>query len=135
MLRRLKNAATFLLLPVVFFGAVAAGMWYLLSPTTYHFNDSRLVVPFGTFSLDQRQKGYGVVIQSGANVTVYNDSEEWRTLTVSYRTPSSGILNKHGFEDLPPKSSKTFGADSTAYIGMHVSVSDYAQRKRDEAAK
>ena len=120
---------------VIFLGIVGGVIWYAVSPTVYDFgNEARLIVPCGTFSFDQREKGYGVVVESGVNVTVRNDSEEWRSLTVSYRDGST-ILSKHAFEDLPPKSSKTFGADSDLYEGMHVSVSDYAQEKREKVAK
>ncbi len=118
----------------LFVGVIAGGIWYSVRPTTYDFgNGTRLVVPFYAVSVDQRDKGYGVVVQSGVNATVYNDSDEWRTMTVSYRKPNYGILDTHAFEDLPPKSSKKFGAESSRYEGMHVVVSDFAQKERDEA--
>jgi len=105
-------------------GLVAGGFWFMTRPTTFDFgNGVRLMVPFGVVSVDQREKGYGVVVQSGANVTVNNDSDEWRTLTVSYRKPNYPILDTHAFEDLAPKASKTFGADPVRYEGMHVSIS------------
>lgn len=112
-------------------GLSVFGLWRTTRPTIYDFgNGSRLVVPIGAFSLDQRDKGNGIVVESGINAIVYNDSDKWRTLIVSYRKPNYGILDTHAFEDLPPKSSKTFGAESPHYEGMHVSVSDYAEEKR-----
>ncbi|OGZ66339.1 MAG: hypothetical protein A3C50_01165 [Candidatus Staskawiczbacteria bacterium RIFCSPHIGHO2_02_FULL_43_16] len=140
MFRKLKDCWSEWSVPFVVItvlgGLVVGGIWYATRPTTYDFgNESRLVVPVGVFSADMRDKGNGVVVENGANVTVYNDSEEWRTLTVSYRKPNCGILDTHAFEDLPPKSSKTFGAETSKYEGMHVSVSDYAQKKRDKEAR
>ena len=105
----------------------------MVSPTTYDFgNGVELIIPLGAVSVDQRDKGDGVVVQSGINVTVRNDSNEWRTLTVSYRKPNYGILDTHAFEDMPPKSSKVFGAEPSRYEGMHVSVSNYAQKERSK---
>jgi len=111
---------------------VALG-WYMFSPTTYDFgNGAQLMVPWGTISADKRNEGYGVAVQAGVNVTVHNDSDEWRTLTVSFKKPNYGMLDTHAFEDLPPRSSKTFGADSDRYEAMYVSVSNYAQKERDK---
>ena len=123
----------FLLLVV----ALVVGLiWYESRPATYDFgNGARLVVPSGIISIDQRKDGYGIVVASGANVTVYNDSSEWRSLTVSSRKPNYSILDTHAFEDLPPKSSKTFGVDAARYEGMHVSVSDFAQKQRERETK
>ncbi len=113
---------------------VAAGIWYETSPTKYDFgNGAQIVVPWGAVSADRRDAGYGVVVQSGINVMVQNNSDQWRTLTMSYRRPDCSILDTHAFEDLAPKSTKTFGADSDKYEGMHISVSDYAQKERDKA--
>jgi hypothetical protein len=117
-------------------GLFAGGVWYITRPTMYDFgNGARLTVPWGAVSVDQRPKGYGVVVQSGVNVVVRNDSDGWRTLTVCYRKYNYGILDTHAFEDLPPKSFKTFGADPVKYEGMHVSVSDFAQKERDKDTK
>lgn len=111
---------------------VVVGGWYVISPTIYYFDcGARLAVPAGAVSVDKREDGYGVVVQDGVNVTVYNDSDEWVSLTVSYRKPNWDILDTHAFLDLPPKSSKVFGADSDRYVGMHVTVTDFAQKKRD----
>jgi len=115
---------------------VVALVWWGTRPTTYDFgNGARLVVPWGAISIDKRVEGMGIVVQSGADVTVYNDSDEWRTLTVSFRKPNYGVLDTHSIEDLPPRSSKTFGAEPSKYEGMHVSVSDYAQKKREKDIK
>jgi len=131
-LRRLCGVVAIL---VVLVGLLGGVIWYAMRPTTYDFgNGARLEVPHGAVSFDQRDEGYGIVIESGYNVTVYNDSDEWRTLTVSYRKPNYGILDTHAFEDLPPNSTKAFGADPAEFDGMHVSVSDFAQRERDEEA-
>lgn len=143
MFQRLKNfvtkyrdAITFFSIVIGIVGLLGGCIWYAISPTVYDFgNDAQLIVPFGTFSVDQRKEGYGVVVESGTNVTVYNNSDQWRSLTVSYRKPGYRILDTHAFEDLPPKSSKTFGADYELYAGMHVSVSNYAQEKREKIAK
>lgn len=140
MFRKLKECWSEWSVPFVIIailgGLVVGGVWYETRPTTYDFgNKARLVVPVGVFSIDMRDKGNGVVVESGANVTVYNDSDEWRSLTVSYRKPNYSILDTHAFEDLAPSSSKTFGADLSKYAGMHVSVSDFAQKKRDKDTK
>jgi hypothetical protein len=112
------------------------GLCFVSRPTTYDFgNGAKLTVPWGAVSVDHRKNGNGIAVQSGVNVTVRNDSDEWRTLTVSYRKPNYGILDTHAFEDLAPRSSKTFGAEPSKYKGMHVSISDYAQKKRDEEAR
>lgn len=117
-----------------FAGLAIGGFWLMTRPTVYDFgNGTKLVVPWGTVSVDQREKGYGVVVQSGVNVTVCNDSDEWRSLTVSYRKPNYPILDTHAFEDLAPKASKVFGADPIRYDGMHVSISKFAQEKRDKS--
>ncbi len=114
-------------------GIVVGGVWWGLMPTTYDFgNGAILKVPFYAYSNDKRQEGYGVVVEAGTNVTVINDSSEWRTLTVSYRRPNIGLLSDHAFEDLPPKSSKVFGVEPGKFVGMYVSVSDHAQKKRDK---
>jgi len=121
---------------VLLVATLGVGVWYMTSPTTYNFeNGAKLVVPWGAVSVDQREKGNGIVVQSGVNVTVDNQSDEWRTLTVSYRKPNYGILDTHAFVDLSPKSSKTFGAEPSRYEGMHVSVSDYGQKKCEKGAK
>lgn len=138
MLRKLRGfvvgLSVFLAYATLGGGLLGAGIWLMTRPTTYDFdNGARLVVPMGAVSIDQRDDGNGIAIQSGVNVTVYNDSDEWRSLIVSYRKEGSSILDTHAFEDLPPKSSKTFGTDDGQYIGMHVAVSDYAQRKREKA--
>lgn len=139
MLRKLRGfllgLSVFVGYATLIVGVLGAGIWYVTLPTTYDFeNGARLVVPSGAVSIDQREDGNGIVIQRGVNVTVYNDSDEWRSLTVSYREENSSILGRHAFEELPPKSSKTFGADDDlGFVGMHVTVSDYAQRKREKA--
>ncbi len=117
--------------------SVSVGVvWCVNRSTTYDFgNGTQLVVPLGAVSVDRRKDGYGIVVESGVNVTVHNKSDEWRSLTVSYRKPNYQLLDTHAFDDLPPKSSKTFGADASKYEGMHISVSDYAQRKRDKKIK
>lgn len=136
MIRELKDFGIelvgLIVVPIILACLCSAGIWYMMNRSvTYDFgNGARLVVPSGAVSIDKRKEGYGIVVQSGVNVVVYNDSGEWRTLTVSYRKPDYEILDSHAFEDLSPKSSKTFGADSERYEGMHVSVSDYAQKKR-----
>lgn len=117
-------------------GLIGGGVWYATRPTTYDFdNGVRLVVPSGAISIDQRNEGNGILVQSGVNATVHNDSDEWRSLIVSYRKPNALILDTYAIEELPPKSSMIFGAERTHYDGMHVSISDYAQKKRDKTAK
>ena len=119
---------------LVVLSMLAGGAWFFTRPTVYNFgNGAELVVPLCTFSSDMRKDGCGICVESGTNVTVRNNSAEWRTLTVSFRTPGCSILSNHAFEDLAPKSSKTFGAESSRYTGMYVSVSDYAQKKRNVA--
>lgn len=135
--RKLTNfllIVLFIVVPIV--ALIGGAIWYETRPTTYDFgNGARLVIPWPAVSIDQRNERWGVVIQSGVNVTVHNDSDEWRSLTVSFRKPNYGILDTHSIEDLPPKSSKTFGAEPARYEGMHVIVTDYAQKKRDKAKK
>lgn len=125
------------LIQTVVIMTILAGMvgaiFYAVSPTVYDFgNGTRLVVPCGAVSIDRREEGFGIVVQSGVNVTLYNDSDQWRTLTVSYRKPNYRILDAHAFEDLPPKSVKTFGVDYDRYEGMHVFVSEHAQEEREK---
>ena len=121
---------------VAILAVIVGGVWYATLPKVYDFGSgAQLVVPSGTVCVDRRKDGLGIAVQSDANVTVVNGSDEWRSLTVSFKTDESGVLSHHAFEDLPPKSSKKFGADSAQYRGMFVSVSDYAQKKRDKADK
>ncbi len=114
--------------------SLAVGFFmYQTSDTTYRFdNGSKLVVPFGLTSLDLRDKGNGIAIMAGDNVTVVNDSDEWCSLTVSYGRRKDPILSNHAFEDIAPRSSKKFGCDPQRYDQMYVSVSDCAQRKRNQ---
>lgn len=59
---------------VLIVGLFGGGIWYMTRPTTYDFsNSARLVVPCGAISIDKRNEGYGIVIESGVNVTVHND--------------------------------------------------------------
>lgn len=119
----------------LFVGGVIGAIWYAMLPTTYDLGKgARLVVPPGAVSVDHRDNGDGVAVQSGVNVIVHNESDQWLTLIVSYRKHNfDGILDNHAWEDLPPKSSKRFGTESR-YAGMHVAVSDFAQKERDKAA-
>lgn len=135
MIKKILARIAVALVVALMVGLLGWSVKWASSPTVYDFgNEAKLEVPWGYFSIDQRKDGNGVAVQSGVNVVVYNNSDEWRSLTVSYRKPNYGILDTHAFEDLPPKSSKTFGAP-TKYEGMHISISDFAERKREKENK